>query len=75
MDAQLKEILKVKLVEVTCTIDQKKLDKKALVASYTELLKGLEKRQRVISKAIQDENEEHLLSHFGEDYAEYLGIS
>ena len=74
LNDELKEKLKKKLVDITCTIQQSKDDKKTQMGAITELIKTLEKRQRAISRAVKNNDEDELISTFGEFYLDELGL-
>lgn len=70
----LREKLQKKLVDVTCTIQQSRDDKKIQMGAITDLIRTLEKRQRAISRAVKNNDEDELISTFGEFYLEELGL-
>lgn len=74
LNDQLKEKLQRKLVDVTCMIETQKSDKKLQMAAISELIKTLEKRQNIMSRAIKNDDEELLIQMYGEFYAEELGV-
>lgn len=70
----LQEKLNAKLVDLTCQINQTEIDKKAQMSAYGELIKSLEKRTRVISKALKKNDESILVDYYGEFYSSELGL-
>ena len=70
----LKAKLTRKLVDVTCVLQQTRDDKKTQQAAIADLIKTLEKRQRAISRAIKNDDEDELIVAFGEFYLNELGL-
>jgi Tfp pilus assembly protein PilF len=74
IEQQLREKLADKLVDITCQIDQKEIDKKTFMAAYSELIKSLERQTKVISKALKKNDDTILIDNYGEFYQTELGL-
>ena len=71
---QLSEKLQGKLVDVTVLLSKTRADKRENAASFAEVIRDLEKRQRVISEALKNNRDDELVAAFGDHYALQLGV-
>ena len=71
---ELKSKLSQKLVDVTIILQQIRDDKKTQIGAISDLIKNLEKRQKAISRAIKNDDEDELINTFGKFYVNELGL-
>ena len=75
MEANLREKLKNRLVDLTCKLRCISDEKKEKMAGYTELIKDQKKRIDAISIAISSDDDGDLVNYYGEHYKNELGLN